>query len=334
MISSDETLVKLSDPCENIIFILNGHVRVDFEHPHIAHPTMTLQAGDCLGDMRLAGDLDWGHSTCFKMPVTGDEEFTEINAVVDGSEVVVVLEMHASAFEAALEANPVVKSLTEEYFQKYKSEQMKLMDRSNSIEITKLRSWELLASTAKKMIKLQNHKKATDEHWSLLSKLKKKKAVLAPDSTGLLIDAHQFEQRLDKLEKEICRNAETHASATVDDVFDRMNLLERFFEANRAQENAAMEARFEDMSATLKRMELALSRGGHIASHPVSPAVETPSNRPSSSGSSVQTCTAIYVSSYCYICIFILLYMCPHTAMYVFSYCGICIRHQTAIYVS
>jgi hypothetical protein len=56
--------VKISDPCENIIFILNGHVIVDFEHPHIAHPTMTL-AGDCLGDMRLVDDLDWGHSTCF-----------------------------------------------------------------------------------------------------------------------------------------------------------------------------------------------------------------------------------------------------------------------------
>jgi len=281
--------VKLSDPCENIIFILNGHVRVDFEHPHIAHPTMTLQAGDCLGDMRLAGDLDWGHSTCFKMPVTGDEEFTEINAVVDGSEVVVVLEMLASAFEAALEASPVIKSLTEEYFQKYKREQVKLMDKRNSIEITKLSSWELLGSTAKKMIKLQNHKKATDEHWNLLSKLKKKKAVFAPDSTGLDkgahlgvtaekirgIGAHQFEQRLDKLEKVICQNAETHASATVDDVFERMNILERFFEATRAQQNAVMEARFEDMSATLKRMELALSRGGHIASHPVSPAVKT-----------------------------------------------------------
>jgi hypothetical protein len=264
------------------------------------------------------------------MPVTGDEEFTEINAVVDGSEVVVVLEMLASAFEAALEASPVIKSLTEEYFQKYKREQVKLMDKRNSIEITKLSSWELLGSTAKKMIKLQNHKKATDEHWNLLSKLKKKKAVFAPDSTGLDkgahlgvtaeqirgIGAHQFEQRLDKLEKVICQNAETHASATVDDVFERMNILERFFEATRAQENAVMEARFEDMSATLKRMELALSRGGHIASHPVSPAVKTPSNtpsnRPSSSGSSVHTHTAIYVSSYCYICVC------------VSSYCYIC----------
>ena len=241
--------MKLSYPCENIIFILNGHVRVDFEHPHIAHPTMTLQAGDCLGDMRLAGDLDWGHSTCFKMPVTGDEEFTEINAVVDGSEVVVVLEMLASAFEAALEASPVIKALTEEYLQNDIRDRQKRMDRLLCPEITKLSSWDLLASTAKKMIKLQNHEKATDEHWNLLSKLKKKKAMFAPDSTGLDKGAHlgvtaekiqeigaqQFEQRLDKV----------------------------------------MEARFEDMSATLKRMELALSRGGHIASHPVSPAVKT-----------------------------------------------------------
>lgn len=281
--------MKLSDPSENIIFILNGHVRVDFEHPHIAHPTMTLQAGDCLGDMRLAGDLDWGHSTCFKMPVTGDEEFTEINAVVDGSEVVVVLEMLASAFEAALEASPVIKALTEEYLQNDIRDRQKRMDRLLCPEITKLSSWELLASTAKKMIKLQNHEKATDEHWNLLSKLKKKKAMFAPDSTGLDKGAHlgvtagkieeigaqQFEQRLDKLEKVICQNAETHASATVDDVFERMNILERFFEATRAQQNAVMEARFEDMSATLKRMELALSRGGHIASHPVSSAVKT-----------------------------------------------------------
>ena len=149
--------MKLSDPCENIIFILNDHVRVDFEHPHIAHPTMTLQDGDCLGDMRLADDLDWGtHLGVTAVRIRG-------------------------------------------------------------------------------------------------------------------IDAHQFEQRLYKLEKVICQNAETHASDTVDDVFERMNILERFFEATRAQENTVMELRIEDMSATLKRMELALSRGGHIASHPVSP---------------------------------------------------------------
>ena len=30
--------------------------------------------------------------------------------------------------------------------------------------------------------------------------------------------------------------------------------------------------------------------------------------------------TAIYVSSYCYICVLILLYMCPHTTAYVFPY--------------
>ncbi len=30
--------------------------------------------------------------------------------------------------------------------------------------------------------------------------------------------------------------------------------------------------------------------------------------------------TAIYVSSYCYICVLILLYMCPHTSVYVSSY--------------
>ncbi len=35
--------------------------------------------------------------------------------------------------------------------------------------------------------------------------------------------------------------------------------------------------------------------------------------------------TAIYVSSYCYICVLILLYMCPHTAIYVSSYCYICV---------
>jgi hypothetical protein len=112
--------------------------------------------------------------------------------------------------------------------------------------------------------------------------------VFAPDSSDLDkgshlgvtaakiqgIRAHQFEQRLDKLEKVICQNAETHASATVDDVFECMNILERFFEATRSQQNTVMEARFEDMSATLKRMELALSRRGNIASHPVRPAVK------------------------------------------------------------
>ncbi len=50
--------------------------------------------------------------------------------------------------------------------------------------------------------------------------------------------------------------------------------------------------------------------------------------------------TAIYVSSYCYICVLILLYMCPHTALYVSSCCSICVLlllymcPHTAIYVS
>jgi hypothetical protein len=35
--------------------------------------------------------------------------------------------------------------------------------------------------------------------------------------------------------------------------------------------------------------------------------------------------TAIYVSSYYYICVLILLYMCPHTAIYMSSYCYICV---------
>jgi hypothetical protein len=35
--------------------------------------------------------------------------------------------------------------------------------------------------------------------------------------------------------------------------------------------------------------------------------------------------TTIYVSSYCYICVLILLYMCPHTAIYVSSYFYICV---------
>ncbi len=136
------------------------------------------------------------------------------------------------------------------------------------------------------MIKSQNHEKATNEHWNLLSKLQKKKAVFAPDSSDLDKGSHlgvtaakiqgiHTSLRLDKLEKVICQNVETHASATVDDVFERMNILERFFEATRSQQNAVMETRFEDMSTTLKRMELALSRRGHIASHPVSPAVKT-----------------------------------------------------------
>ena len=33
----------------------------------------------------------------------------------------------------------------------------------------------------------------------------------------------------------------------------------------------------------------------------------------------------LYVSSYCYICVFILLYMCLHTAKYVSAYCHICV---------
>ncbi len=57
--------------------------------------------------------------------------------------------------------------------------------------------------------------------------------------------------------------------------------------------------------------------------------------------------TAIYVSSYCYVCVLLPLYMCPHTAIslpsyriHVFSYCYICVLillymfPHTAIYVS
>ncbi len=42
--------------------------------------------------------------------------------------------------------------------------------------------------------------------------------------------------------------------------------------------------------------------------------------------------TAIYVSSYCYMCVRILLNMCPHTAIYVSSYCYMCVR--ILLYVS
>ncbi len=33
----------------------------------------------------------------------------------------------------------------------------------------------------------------------------------------------------------------------------------------------------------------------------------------------------LYVSAYCYMCVLMLLYMCPHTATYVSSYCYICV---------
>ena len=83
------------------------------------------------------------------MPVTGDdEEFTEINSVVVGSDVVVVLEMLDSAFEATLEASPVIKSFIGEYFQNDKRDRQKRMDRLLSLEITRLSSWDLWASTA------------------------------------------------------------------------------------------------------------------------------------------------------------------------------------------
>ncbi len=35
--------------------------------------------------------------------------------------------------------------------------------------------------------------------------------------------------------------------------------------------------------------------------------------------------TAMYVSSYCHVCVLIMLYMCPHTAMCVSSYCCVCV---------
>ena len=50
--------------------------------------------------------------------------------------------------------------------------------------------------------------------------------------------------------------------------------------------------------------------------------------------------TTGYVSSHCCICVLILLYMCPHTAMYVSSYCYVCVLillymcPHTAVYVS
>ena len=48
----------------------------------------------------------------------------------------------------------------------------------------------------------------------------------------------------------------------------------------------------------------------------------------------------LYVSSYCYVCVLILLYECPRTAMYVPSYCYACVLilpymcPRTAMYVS
>ncbi len=51
-------------------------------------------------------------------------------------------------------------------------------------------------------------------------------------------------------------------------------------------------------------------------------------------------CTTIYVSSYCCICVLILLYMCPHTTIYASSYYHICflillyLCPHTTIYVS
>ena len=35
--------------------------------------------------------------------------------------------------------------------------------------------------------------------------------------------------------------------------------------------------------------------------------------------------TAIYMSSCCYVCVLMLLYMCPHAAIYVSSFCYICV---------
>ncbi len=129
-----------------------------------------------------------------------------------------------------------------------KRDRQKRMDRLLWPEITKLSSWELLVSTEKKNDQVTEPREDTNEHWNLLSKLQKKKTVFAPDSSDLDkgshlgvtaakiqgIRAHQFEQRLDKLEKVICQNAETHDSDTVDDVFECMNILERFFEATRS----------------------------------------------------------------------------------------------------
>ena len=42
--------------------------------------------------------------------------------------------------------------------------------------------------------------------------------------------------------------------------------------------------------------------------------------------------TATFLSSDCYICVLILLYMCPHTTIYVSSYCNMC--PYTTIHVS
>jgi hypothetical protein len=50
--------------------------------------------------------------------------------------------------------------------------------------------------------------------------------------------------------------------------------------------------------------------------------------------------TAVYVSSYCCVCVLILLHICPHTAVYVSSYCCVCVLillcmcPHTAVYVS
>jgi hypothetical protein len=43
--------------------------------------------------------------------------------------------------------------------------------------------------------------------------------------------------------------------------------------------------------------------------------------------------TAVYVSSYCYVCVLLLLYMCPHAAIYVSSYCYTAISVLILLYM-
>ena len=72
--------------------IVSGRVWVEFDHPTLARPKMSLREGDYIGDMAILGEQDWAKSTCFRFaPQAAEEDPTEIQVSTFPNEYVIVL---------------------------------------------------------------------------------------------------------------------------------------------------------------------------------------------------------------------------------------------------
>jgi hypothetical protein len=145
-------IVSFSDAADKLIIFVSGKVDVDFEHHIIKRESMQLQAGDCVGDMAILGDPDWGSSTAFHFPPDETGEHTEIH--VHSQDYVVVLELAAEAFQKALEAGSVVtQSAVKAYLERWQEQRLEQLehleqDPERRMHVKALRHWHVSVSVS------------------------------------------------------------------------------------------------------------------------------------------------------------------------------------------